>query len=154
MEARGGRFGFGAQRRVEGHQRATPGLAVEKRAFRHRLAQHFFEAQRLGADLHFVAPVGFGMAALVFDGVGRGAVEFDDVRLADEAQPQRPQRQIPRDAHIAANFVPGGMDMVVSQPPFGRETVLAPGLFDVDQRALPLAIQQVLQGGKGQEVVF
>jgi len=59
-------------------------------------------------------------------------VEFDDVRLADEAQPQRPQRQIPSDVHVAASFVAGGMDVVVGETSLGREAVFAPNLLDMD----------------------
>ena len=98
--------------------------------------------------------VGFGVPALVFDGIGAAAVEFDDIRLADKSQAQGTKGKIPRDAGIAAGFMPGGMDMVVGEAPLGREAVLAPNLLDMDQRALPLAIQQVLQGGKGQEIIF
>ena len=49
---------------------AAAGDAVEECSRGDGDAEDFFEAERLGAELHFVAGVRLGFTALVFDGEG------------------------------------------------------------------------------------
>ncbi len=46
------------------------------------------------------------------------------------------------------------MGLLVKMPAFDGQSVLGPEALDVDQGALPLAEEQVLEGGDRQEVVF
>jgi hypothetical protein len=49
-----------AQAAIEIDHQPSSRLAIEQRAFGHDLAQHFLQAQRLRAQLHFVGAMGFG----------------------------------------------------------------------------------------------
>jgi hypothetical protein len=46
------------------------------------------------------------------------------------------------------------MNPLMHNSPFSSKQVFVPHLLNLDQRALPLAKKQVLQGGQGDEVVF
>ena len=101
MRGDGATFGCGAQRVVECDIEAAAFLAVKKRAGGNRTMQHFFEAERLGAELHGVADIFLGFAAFIFDrkrlptagivrqgAAGRAAVKFDGVGLPAQAEPR------------------------------------------------------------------
>lgn len=47
----------------------------------------------------------------------------------------------------------GLVSPAVQDVPLGREPIVRPRPLDVDERALPLAEQQVLQGAEGDEIV-
>jgi len=138
--------GEGAQFVVEGNRLALLRLAVEQRAFRHRLAEHLLQAEGLRAELHFVGAMRLRTAALVFDRVGRIAMEFDGIRLAVKAMDEGAQREPAQDADARAAVWPAAVDPLVHQPPLGGGAVLRPELLHMDQRALPRAEQVVLQG--------
>jgi hypothetical protein len=53
--------------RVECHVCASAGLTIEDRSGRHWSLKHFFQTQRLRAELDFVTPIWFRTPAFVFD---------------------------------------------------------------------------------------
>ena len=63
-------FGLGSQMSVKFDRGSAAGDTVEECAGGDGDAENFFEAEGLGAELHFVAGVGLGFTALVFDGEG------------------------------------------------------------------------------------
>ena len=138
---------------IEGDFVAALGGAVEDRASGNRPADHLLETERLGAKLDGVGRLVLGATALVFDGerlpgvVGL-AVELDDVGHAMEAECGGLQRQGSRDAQVAAGLAAGFMGLVMKHATLGGEAVLGPLALDVDERALPRAEREVLQGGE------
>ena len=97
---------------VERHHDAPSRLAVEQRALGHRTSGHFFQAQRLGAELHLVGAMALRLAALVFDRKGGlaavAAAEFDEIGDAREVEPAGGERQR-RDAAHAARLARAGL---------------------------------------------
>ena len=75
------------------------------------------------------------------------AVEFYHVRFADQAQSQRAQEEAAGDAHVSPGLGTLFVDALVQLLALHRAAIFAPLLLDVNQRALPLAEEQVLQGG-------
>ena len=55
-------------------------------------------------------------------------------------------------AGVVAAFAAGFVRFLVQQAALGREPVLGPLPFDVDERALPRAELEVLQRGDGEEI--
>jgi hypothetical protein len=154
-------FGGLPQGFVEVHFEAAAGLAVEERAPGHGLAEHFFQAQGLSAELDLVRTVGFGAAALVFDGIGEpgagvffGAVELDDVRLSREAEPEAAQRQAADDPEVPSGFGLSAVRPLVEMGTLDGQRVVHPDPLEVDESALALTEEQVLEGGEREEVVF
>lgn len=149
----GGPVGLRAESGIEGNVVAALDGAVEDRAGGNRLAKHFLQAERLGAELNGVGGLVFGAAALVLDGerlpgaVGL-AVELDDVGHAVEAECGGLQRQGAYDAQVAAALAAGFMGFVVEHAALGGEAIFGPLAFDVDERALARAEREVLQGGE------
>ena len=86
------------------HGIATPGRAVEQRAFRDRQARHLLEAQGLGAELHLVGIVRLSLAAFVFDRKRLCSrpwrMDFDRVGVAGQAKPARDERQPAQDPQL------------------------------------------------------
>jgi hypothetical protein len=73
-------------------------------------------------------------------------MEFNHIRLSGDPQPQRSQRHAIFYPHITAWCLTAGINPLMHDSALGRINVLYPGLLDVDQRALPSAEKQVLQG--------
>ena len=78
--------------------------------------------------------------------------KLDDVGLAGETQAQGTKGERPNDAHAAARFVRGFVHYFVEHAAVGCEAVFGPLLFYVDQRPLPLAVDEMLEAGDGEEV--
>jgi hypothetical protein len=130
-------------------------FAVEERAIWDGDAEHFFKTQRLGAELHPVAVVFFWFAAFVFDRQhGAVAVELDDVCFSTQAEPVRYDVQPACDADAVAGFVGAVVGFFVELVSLCGEMVFRPDLLEMDECALPLAEQEVLQCGEGEEVFW
>ena len=151
-------FGFRPQRGIEGDGKPTALFAVKERAFGDGAAEHFFEADRLGAQLHGVGEVFFRLAALVFDrkrlpasrfarqgAAGRAAVKFNGVGLSAQAEPRRDQRQPARGDDLAALFASGLVDMLMQDVAQHGQAVVLPCLFKMNQGALARAKEVMLQ---------
>jgi hypothetical protein len=82
------------------------------------------------------------------------AVELDHVCYSVQPQDQGPQSQTAHYPQIAARLISRLMDALVQGTPLGRQPVLLPHPFKMDQGALPLAEEQVLQGGEREKVGF
>jgi len=164
VESLGGFGGELAEGGVKGDGRASLALAVEEESVGNGEVEHFLEAEGLGAELDFVGLVALGFAAFVFDGddlgvcCGRDAhaplVEFDDVALAGEAEDGGGDGQGTGDADTGTGFVWAVVGSLVQDLALGREAVLGPSLFQMDQGGLPGAKEKVLEGGEGEELVF
>jgi len=81
-------------------------------------------------------------------------VELDDVRLANEAEPERADREPARNPHASLHFGRPLVRILVEIPTSHRQWILSPEPLDVDQGALALAGRQVLERGDGEEVVL
>src|SRR3989338_8712391 len=81
-------------------------------------------------------------------------MEFDNIRFADQPDPQRTQRHSILYAYVLASLGRFRMHLLVQNPSLRGKQVFAPRLFDMDQRALAPAEQKVLKRGNGQKVVF
>jgi hypothetical protein len=64
---------------VEDHFTPSPGTVVIDRSARNRLAGHFFETERLGAELEIVVVPLTSMPGLVFDRIGSLFVKLHDI---------------------------------------------------------------------------
>jgi hypothetical protein len=104
--------------------------------------------------LNIVAAIGFRLTAFVLDGewlpLLAAFVKFHDISLSDDAQSQRPQTNTTFDTHFSTRLMALLMHMFMHHAPFGRETILAPGLLNMDQRALSGAEREMLQAGQWQ----
>ena len=112
----------------------------------------------MGAELHLVGAVRLGPAQLVLDRErhrpARRAVQLDQIGDADQAQGRGAQRHAGDAAHALALLLRRLVHPVVREASLGGQRILGPDPLDVNQRALPRAIQPVLQRGDGDEVVF
>lgn len=145
-----GGFDFGAELGGEGDVLAAACGAVEEGAGGDGDAEHFFEAEGLGAELEGVGGVFFGAAAFVFDGEGRGALaELDGVGLANEAKAFGDEPEAAAGADAVADFVAGLVDAFVHEAAFGGEAVFLPNAGDMDEGALAGANPPVLECGEG-----
>ncbi len=133
---------------------------MEDRAGGHAHAEHLLEAHGLRAELNVVREASGTPSSLVLDGKGPrrgpvlGARVLDDVRVSEQAEPLGAQRNAAksRDPVPASPFA--SVRSLMERAPFGREAVLRPEALDVDERALPLAEEEVLEArDREQEVV-
>ena len=132
------------QFRIEGHGKPPVISAVEQQCLGYMHAKDFFEAYRLSAELHLVRPVCLRLTALVLDRHGTVFAEFDNIADAENAECLRrhPQRTHGFDTVLIAGFM--RIRALVQNAAFGREDILFPLAFDVYERALPRAIEEVL----------
>ena len=102
--------------------------------------------------------MGFRRPTLVFDRIGLPhsavAAQFDDI--GDTGYPKGEGADWHRRDHprIAASIVPGLLAALVEDPPFGSEQILRPQALHMDQRALPRAVEVVLERREGDEIVL
>jgi len=68
---------------VEDHFPSSPGAVVIDRSARNRFASHFFETDRLGAELEIVVIPLTSMPRLVFDRIGSLFVKFHYIGFPD-----------------------------------------------------------------------
>ena len=153
MSGGGSPVGRRTESGIEGNVVAALDGAVEDRASGNRLAEHFLQAERLGAELNGVGGLVFGAATFVLDGEGLPravglAVKLDDVGHAVEVECGGLQRQGAHDAQVAAALAAGFVGLVVEHAALGGEAVLGPLALDVNERALARAEREVLQGGE------
>jgi hypothetical protein len=87
-------------------------------------------------------------------GVGRSAVEFDDVGLAGEAEAERAEGEPAGSHDFRAGFCVSFVDAGVQEIPLCSKTVLGPDLFEVNQGPLPFAEGEMLESRKGEEFVL
>ena len=140
---------------IELDLRPPVAFAVIERAAGHLDPEHFLQAKRLRAELHLVGSMGFRFAPLVLHRQNPAVgVEFDDVTLAGNSQPQRAHRHPAGDPDARARLVRAVVSPGVHDFSLGGEFVFRPSLLDMDQRALPRAIQPVLERGDGNELVL
>ena len=84
-------------------------------------------------------------ADLVLDRKGRLArAQFDDVRLATEAETLRPEWKPAQHADAGPVLGLAAVDALVRETSADGVDVLLEGLFDVDEGALPRAVGEVL----------
>jgi len=89
------------------------------------------------------------------DGSSGPSGGWNSITSALPTSPRASERSgTPRMIHTRPALVGRFVGLGVQVPPLDRQAVLGPKLLDVYERALPLAKQQVLQGGNGQKVVF
>ena len=137
-----------AQAVINGHRRAAAGLPVEQAPLRNAGLERFLKTDRLRGELDFVGSVLFGFAPLVFHHHNPPVpVELDNIADAMQSESLAAHRKPARDPHTRTRFVRPVMRAVVHRAPLGGETVLRPLAVQVDQRALPLAKEQVLERG-------
>jgi len=140
----------------------APRFAVEERSARHGAFEHFFQTERLGADLHFVATVWLGPTAFVFDREGppssfyagqdssRQVVAFvhrmklDDVGHADQAKPVGAQGETARDAQLAPGARCFLVDLFVKLLSLDGASVLCPDAFNMNEGKLPFTKKKML----------
>src|SRR6185295_6917681 len=155
---------------IESHLLPPAGLAIEQGTDRYGCTEHFFQTERLRAKLDFVRPMSLRLSTLVLDRqrppstgmsgksspglVGGQTMKLHHVGLAGEAQPQASQRNSPGEVNVAAGLPLPRVDTLVQVPALDGERVLHPDLLEMNQRTLPLAKQQVLQGREREEVAF
>ena len=93
--------------------------------------------------------MGFGASALVFDRE-QGAVFVNFNHIADAAQAMRigPHRESAHDADAGARFSESGVGFFVKRVALCGGEILCPDALDMDERALPRAIEVVLERGE------
>ena len=164
-ESRDGLLGFGPEGVVERDNPAVLGLRVIDRPFGNGHAQRLFQAERLSAKLDVVVvPASFG-STLVLDGirdfetrdpaslgVARPA-KLDQIRPPIQPEPPRGDPQTPFGPDPLATLEAGGVGPLVERfAPAGMLVVDEQGV-EVPERRATLAVQQGVQGRKGDKVV-
>jgi len=105
----------------------------------------------LRAKLNAVFIPAFGPSPFVLDrkrplGAAAGhGMELDRVGPAGEAEPQRAQRHAICPPHRIPRLGAAAIDPLMRDPPLRRPLVLDPYGFEMDQRALPRADDEMLQ---------
>ena len=124
-------------------------LCIEQGPFGNRAAGHLLKAERLRAELGLIGAVELGLAALVFDGIGRLAVprfvKLDEIGDAGELQAAAGKRQSVDAPNAAREASARLIDAGMKHAPFRGETVFLPQPLDMNQRRLPQAIDCVLE---------
>jgi len=161
MQTTARRLGKLAQRFVEQNLTPPSRPSVLDRPLRYGDGEHLFEAQCLCAELHTIRFVRLGFAALVLDGEWPARAVGSLVRLKlyhvgfpDETKTERAQCETADDAQVAACFIRALVRLAMEVLSFDRESVFRPQTFDVDERALALAEEEVLERRDGKESVF
>jgi len=108
-----------------------------------------FEANCLSAELDVVRAVGFGSASLVLYGNNaRVLVDFNNVAYTMEGVHGRAYLKPARDAYAGTAFTLACVCFFMKHISLRRAVALGPLPLDVNQRALPWAVQVVLQRGE------
>nr|UXE45752.1 hypothetical protein Hi04_10k_c5203_00033 [uncultured bacterium] len=81
-------------------------------------------------------------------------MKLDDIALAAQAEFERAHRQPACYANAGPGFIGTFMRPLVKDISLGGEFVVAPDLLDMNERALPLAKQQMLKRGNRQKLLF
>ena len=143
------------QRPVEIDQRPPAVFALEKATAGYRHAKHLFNAQRLCAELDFIRPMGFRLAAFVLDRIDDPIpVKLHDIALPGNPESERAHRQAARDAHARLAFIRSIVGLLMKHLSLGGEFVFRPRLLQMDQAALARTIQPMLERGERQELVI
>ena len=131
-------------------------LTVEQGTAWHGLTAHGLQAQRLCAQLHLVGAMCLGATPLVFDRKSLLAAlrlaKLDHVGHACQTKLGMGQRQRADTAHPRPPLCAPRIHPLMQDPPLSGLRVLDPQLLQMDQCALPRAVQVVLQGGEGNGV--
>ena len=145
-----------AQCIVEGDFLSSMLLSVVEMSRRDACLEHFLQAEGLGAELDFVRPMGFGLAALILDGKNASVVpKFHYITLAGDAERKGADGEAALNAHARASLgLVGIVGALVEDASGGSEEVLLPDLLQMNQRTLPRAKEIMLQGREGKELVF
>lgn len=80
--------------------------------------------------------------------------ELDHVGSAGQPKSTRPQGQRTHGEKISAEVVLTAVRPAVHVGPLHRQPIVHPGLFLVDQSALPFAEEQMLQGTQRQQLIL
>jgi hypothetical protein len=151
VEAAGCAFRSLAQLRGELDLDPAVAFSIEEHPSRNPRAQHFLQAQRLGAELDLVGEQVLDPASLVFHRHGSPprlisiGMELDDVRPADQAQSVGTKRHRSRHPHSPAKIGAGQVGSLVEEAPSHGRCVVHPEALEDDQHRLPLAIHEVLE---------
>lgn len=122
---------------------------VIDRAARHGVAEHVFQAQRLGGELDVVVNLlSFGTVFEFHWKYRAVRVKFHQIRLADQAQPIRPERQRAFHFHPGLHLVTGRIDQVMHSLAARGVDVVRERLFQMDQAALARTVGPVLERGE------
>ncbi len=152
--------GAGAKGGVEFDNDAAMAFAVIEGARGYIHVVHFFEANALCAYLDFIGKAVFGAAAFVFNrkgakatGDGGVGVVLDNVGAASNAELFGAKLNGAVDADSPSVFGSGEVGAFVEDVAFRGGAVVAPNAFDVNERRLAFAKDDVLQAGERDNVV-
>src|SRR5690606_21091506 len=115
------------------------------------------QTKRLRTQLHFIRPMGFRAAALVFHRKSAFAclalMKLDRIRLASDSQFKRQQWHGGNCTHPPPILGFEGISTLVQQAPLRGLPVFSPLLFQMDQRTLSRTVQVVLEGRKWEQII-
>ena len=113
------------------------------------------------AELHFVCSVGLRSATFVLHGYHshriRGrlrGVELNDVCPPNKPQAERADCKPADDTESASRLYRAAIHALMQMSSFDGQAILHPHLLDVDERTLTRAEDEVLEGGKGEQIFF
>jgi hypothetical protein len=140
-----------AQFLAENYIMAPPDAAIKQRPPLNLGSHHLLQAESLGAKLNLIAVIRFGFAPFVLHREGLPATAGQWMELYHIGHPHQPealgaQRQPTLDQHPGPGFYPLFMHPLVEDPAFGSQAIIGPNLFKMNQGALPLAENKMLQG--------
>jgi len=113
---------------------------------------HFFEADRLGAELNSIAISELGLSSLVLNGErlpdcvgGFGSVILDHIGHTKKSESGGSKLEGPNRPDLAARFMPTSVHVVVHHPALSGPTIFFPLALNVDKRTLPRAEVKMLK---------
>ena len=107
----------------------------------------FLKTDGLSADLNFIGAVRFGSSAFVFNRNDPTVLmELNDIADPAQAVGIRPDRKASRNSKPRTRFALTGMGLLVQGVALRGGKIIGPKFFEVDEAALPRAIQVMLEG--------
>jgi hypothetical protein len=121
--------------------------------------QHLFQTKGLGAKLNLIPIGGFRLATLVLHRIWPPtslliSVKLHHIRLAGQAKAQGTQGQSGFDPNTVPAQMFATIHPLMHDAALSGEHIFRPDLLDMDQGALPLTEQQMLQSRERQQIVL
>ena len=153
---------------VEDHLIPAPPRPIEEVAAGHTHVEHLLQTQCLRTQLYFVCAMALRAAALVLDrswcptspapvkrnaGSAPDPLELDHIGPSRQAQLCRAHREASQDDQVFPRLVLSRVSPSVHASPLHREAIVHPSLLLMDEGALTLAVQEVLDGAQRDEFV-
>lgn len=126
----------------------SPRLGIEDCAFGDDGVKHLLQRNGLRTQLHLISSMWLGMATFKFNRnwfhLSVEVIHLNQIGYTEDPEPERANRQGSNTLCSVARLTARSVGCAVKNPTFCSEPVFGPLLLDMDERALPWAIQEML----------